>query len=221
MSIQFACPMCGDLVRTSDAMAGRRGKCPHCDLVFTIPFTSTHPASPTIALDGKLEFTCESCGQLVRVPVSAAGKRGQCPHCQVVGVIPEAPPHQSQSSVAETPQGDLEFQCPRCNELVRTSAASAGKKGMCPHCEKTFTIPTAEEAASRLRTNDLLSQLTLDSEDSATINETNEILNETKRTVNERSSTKKRKRRRRQAAIPPASPPVTPAVATTTDFSDF
>jgi hypothetical protein len=39
-----------------------------------------------------IEFSCTACGQLVRTPDSAAGKKGKCPHCGTIAQIPLAIP---------------------------------------------------------------------------------------------------------------------------------
>jgi phage FluMu protein Com len=93
------------MVKTAQASAGRRGKCPHCGAVVQIPApveqprgapnppqaaTSRQPKRPAahIAPPGTIEFTCASCGKLVRTPLNAAGKKGKCPHCRAVVEIP-------------------------------------------------------------------------------------------------------------------------------------
>ena len=38
-----------------------------------------------------VEFHCEHCGKLVKAPSEAAGRKGKCPHCQVVCYIPSPP----------------------------------------------------------------------------------------------------------------------------------
>jgi len=38
-----------------------------------------------------VEFHCEHCGKLVKAPSEAAGRKGKCPHCQVVCYIPMPP----------------------------------------------------------------------------------------------------------------------------------
>lgn len=107
MPIEFSCPECATLIRTPDATAGKKGKCPGCAAIVRIPGgtgpVSTKPAAaPPVtkrtapppqpaaeAVDtGPLEFFCSVCGQVVRTPRSAAGKKGKCPHCNGVIQIP-------------------------------------------------------------------------------------------------------------------------------------
>jgi phage FluMu protein Com len=104
MTIEFSCPACAQQIRTPDTTAGKRGKCPSCAAIVRIPAAgdaSTTPvakapavkptAPPTaneVAETGPIEFFCSLCGQLVRTPRAAAGKKGKCPHCQGVMQIP-------------------------------------------------------------------------------------------------------------------------------------
>lgn len=48
MPIEFRCPQCGKLLRTPDASAGKKGKCPHCQSVNDIPLASTVPQEKPI-----------------------------------------------------------------------------------------------------------------------------------------------------------------------------
>lgn len=48
MPIEFRCPQCGKLLRTPDASAGKKGKCPHCQSVNDIPLASTAPQEKPI-----------------------------------------------------------------------------------------------------------------------------------------------------------------------------
>ena len=96
--IQFVCGSCQKTLRVPAANAGKKGKCPHCNTVMTIPTTSpatNQPAAakwkgtpkPAVSTD-PIQFTCPGCRKSVRVNASAAGKQGQCPHCQTVVKIP-------------------------------------------------------------------------------------------------------------------------------------
>lgn len=92
MTIEFPCPQCAQLVRTPDAAAGKKGKCPSCSAVVTIPAAKSSPPpaarKATEPPVGPIEFFCSSCGQIVRTPRSAAGKKGKCPHCAEIVLIP-------------------------------------------------------------------------------------------------------------------------------------
>jgi phage FluMu protein Com len=106
-----------------------------------------------------IEFPCPGCQNLVRTPDSAAGKKGKCPECGTIvqipsalapGPVPAAPIAKPVSRPAATPANPrkaaappeaIEFFCTFCGGLVRTPAATAGKKGKCPHCQAVVQIP--------------------------------------------------------------------------------
>lgn len=110
-----------------------------------------------------IEFSCPNCHQQVRTPDSAAGKKGKCPHCQAIVLIPAviapgtppaaapkpAPTPKPAAKPAPKPAASsevIEFACPTCQKSVRTPPSAAGKKGKCPHCQTIVQIP---EAGSR------------------------------------------------------------------------
>ncbi|HEX5104046.1 MAG TPA: YIP1 family protein [Pirellulaceae bacterium] len=120
MPIEFPCTTCGQLVRTPESAAGKKGKCPHCASIVQIPAAGgqgtgdrgqgaverrrtedrgqgtgsrgqgTGGGAPA-AGGAVISFPCGSCGQTVRTPMSAAGKKGKCPHCHAVVQIPGGP----------------------------------------------------------------------------------------------------------------------------------
>lgn len=87
MAIEFFCSHCGQLVRTADAAAGRKGQCPSCQAVVMVP-EGNASAPPPPSNSAVIECDCPQCGQIVRAPASAAGKRGQCPQCQSLLTVP-------------------------------------------------------------------------------------------------------------------------------------
>ena len=135
MPIEFHCPSCNRLLKTPDATAGKKGKCPHCQSVMHIPNASTAhnwppdasqpaatppaaasspvapaPAAPQQpAATGPIEFHCQSCQRYLKTPPQTAGKQGKCPHCGVVMNIPLESTARQQaqpSSSGLTPLGD-------------------------------------------------------------------------------------------------------------------
>src|SRR5687768_17910710 len=97
-----------------------------------------------------IEFPCPTCRQQVRTPDAAAGKKGRCPNCGTVVVIPAPvavimpgslsvaptkpqPAPLSPPAAAPAALPAIEFPCPQCHNTVRTPASVAGKKGKCPH----------------------------------------------------------------------------------------
>ena len=47
--IEFACPACGSVLRVKDALGGKRGKCPKCAAVITVPEPAPTPADDPLA----------------------------------------------------------------------------------------------------------------------------------------------------------------------------
>lgn len=55
-----------------------------------------------------IEFPCSYCEKLVRTPASAAGKKGRCPHCNAVVLIPrESPIIEATDLLEELPDEDV------------------------------------------------------------------------------------------------------------------
>ena len=77
--IKFSCDNCGHKIATSDEQAGKRGKCPGCGSVITVP-------EKTILVN----FLCENCGEKISALPTQAGKKGKCPKCQRTLVVPVA-----------------------------------------------------------------------------------------------------------------------------------
>lgn len=101
MPIEFYCPGCGNLMRTPDETAGRKGRCPTCQLKVQIPgssvaSTSSETAVPRTATAASskgtkpepIRFDCGICGKALSIPATNAGKKGQCPHCGQTMSIP-------------------------------------------------------------------------------------------------------------------------------------
>ena len=164
MTIEFSCQGCGKSMRAPDAAAGKKGQCPQCGTLNTIPlaggdtpstssFSPPTPApgpAPSPAAAGTLEFACGSCGRSMRSPASAAGKKGKCPTCGAVTQIPlSAPAPAAASSGGGAASGaPIVFACPSCQREVKTPAAAAGKQGKCPHCQSVIRIPLSSSGGA-------------------------------------------------------------------------
>lgn len=96
--------------------------------------------STSFGSESMIEFACQQCGRLLRVPQSAAGRQVKCPQCsavQAVNVVPATPP------VAATP--------------LDATPLSASTTVSPPHnfmTDSTLTTPPpAAEATGETRTN--------------------------------------------------------------------
>ena len=55
--------------------------------------------------ESMVRFNCEYCGQKIRVPETIAGKKGKCPKCKNIVIIPK--PETAVSSTSETGPGNI------------------------------------------------------------------------------------------------------------------
>ena len=53
MAIEFVCPSCGRVLRLRDEAAGKRGRCPHCKSVITVPESAVSDDDLIEILPGK------------------------------------------------------------------------------------------------------------------------------------------------------------------------
>ncbi len=165
MPIEFNCQNCGRLMRTPDAAAGKKGKCPSCSATMDIPSASAQQANTSAAptsgsssseqgtdaksqgTNDRIEFPCPKCSQPVRTPVSAAGKKGKCPSCGEVVQIPLESPGAPQTEMK--PSAKIQFRCPGCQKRLRMPANVAGKKVKCPACSAVLSIPSSTKKKGR------------------------------------------------------------------------
>src|SRR5436309_15287527 len=102
MPINFNCPNCHKPLRVKDELAGKKGPCPHCKKLVTVPKPAAAPSTP--------------------LPKPAAGPQAAAPD----GPAPApAPPADVEAEAAallsegaakvEAPQF-IDFPCPYCDE---------------------------------------------------------------------------------------------------------
>lgn len=75
-----------------------------------------------------ISFNCSKCGQEINVADKHAGKKGKCPKCGNVVIVPE------KSTV-------IEFHCESCGQKITVPEKYAGRQGSCPKCRKTVLVP--------------------------------------------------------------------------------
>lgn len=118
----------------------------------------------------RIRVQCASCSSSFHVPAHAGGKRGKCPTCGAVVVVPP----DAQRSDAPRPSGErprapetadrrdsIKFACTACSKSIRVPAAAAGRRAKCPACRAVVTVPAAAAAdvPSEEPDGDLLSGL--------------------------------------------------------------
>lgn len=133
--IRFSCEHCGYKVAVEDAHANKRGKCPACGTVITVPAEST-----------LIEFDCRECGRRLTTPKSHAGRKVVCPGCRKVIYVPA-------SASEETPATStsvVHFTCSTCNWPFDEPESSQGKLIECPHCHNYTAVPLAQISAQEV-----------------------------------------------------------------------
>ena len=101
-----------------------------------------------------IEFACESCKKLLRVPDGSGGLTCECPSCRsllespdpaAINIVPRV-------SDSTTTIGKLRIPCPQCSHELMCVPELLGSKGQCKNCKYIFTIsldkPTAAAATS-------------------------------------------------------------------------
>ncbi len=104
-----------------------------------------------------IEFACERCTRLLRVPDGSQGQACECPACRTVLVIPGHETTRRESTRHEatrTPKPSsnrmrqLMIPCPKCRFELRSQAGLVGTKGQCRNCNTIFTITEDPAAAA-------------------------------------------------------------------------
>lgn len=92
-----------------------------------------------------MQLKC-SCGKILKVPDSMAGKNGKCPGCGKVFKVP-VPKHAApRSAPAPRPAaGRIVVQC-TCGKKLAAPASAAGKKVRCPACQNILSVPSSAAA---------------------------------------------------------------------------
>ncbi|MFK7735286.1 MAG: hypothetical protein AB8B50_04610 [Pirellulaceae bacterium] len=100
-----------------------------------------------------IEFACETCARLLRVPDGSQGSQCECPACKAILEIPDP----ASVGMIEVHSGsdnlklDLQVPCPKCQKPLRCPPSLLGTKGQCRSCQYIFLIsdnPESETAES-------------------------------------------------------------------------
>ena len=114
--------------------------------------------------DSVIKFRCENCGQKFSVHKNLAGKKGQCPKCKAVIVIPKQAEHKIPNKKIRT----ISFTCSMCEQVIKVPESSRGKLIECPHCTSYVDVPAQNIAAdnskaqAQIQEEDTASDLTLE-----------------------------------------------------------
>jgi DNA-directed RNA polymerase subunit RPC12/RpoP len=92
--------------------------------------------------DFVIKFRCKNCGQKISVPKIHAGKKGKCPKCKSIIVVP---------GEAER-TGRASFKCSTCDEDIEVPESSRGKLIECPKCGCYVEVPSEKKPAETKKT---------------------------------------------------------------------
>src|SRR5271155_571910 len=154
MAIKFNCPHCERSITVRDQLAGKRGHCPGCKQVITIPVprqSSGAPAPPPEEVEQlaastlvdepppeeppdtrTVDFTCPQCDEPVKVGIELEGKQSPCPSCRRIIKVPL-----------------LEKRDPKDWRKVDTKRLSLGKPDAAPEPEGAWGSTTSTTGVSR------------------------------------------------------------------------
>jgi DNA-directed RNA polymerase subunit M/transcription elongation factor TFIIS len=95
-----------------------------------------------------IEFSCNNCNKLLRVPDGSEGKPCQCPSCRAVATVPSRPMVSATSPVSapKVDDGKVSVRCPQCQYSLRCAPELMGTKGQCKQCKHIFVIGETQSA---------------------------------------------------------------------------
>lgn len=106
-----------------------------------------------------IEFNCESCAKLLRVPDGTSGSSCECPACGELLEIPEPQTVRTLSAATnQTPKptantGTIKIDCPKCKHELVCADSLRGTKGQCRNCKSIFLITDDPSQATRFEAN--------------------------------------------------------------------
>ena len=87
-----------------------------------------------------IRFACSNCSRLISVDEKHSGKKGKCPKCGSVAVVPE------RSTI-------IEFSCGSCGRKISVPERQGGKKGACPKCKNPVVVPPLKKVPAESDTS--------------------------------------------------------------------
>lgn len=115
-------------------------------------------------LESVIKFRCENCGQKFSVHKNNAGKKGKCPKCKKILVIPK----QAEPTTPNKSTHAVNFTCSMCEQAIQVPESSSGKLIECPHCGCFVEVPSDKtttensKAQTQIQKEDTASDLTLE-----------------------------------------------------------
>src|SRR5579859_5246257 len=121
MPIKFTCPHCKRGFVFKDQFAGKRGACPGCKKIVTIP-----NAAPTASAPKPPPAPAQAEPPPVPADIEAHA-----------AALFSDEPRSAEPADTKT----IDFNCPYCDEPIKLSADLAGKRAQCPECKQIIKVP--------------------------------------------------------------------------------
>lgn len=83
-----------------------------------------------------IRFCCEQCGHKMSVQDENAGKRGKCPKCSNIMIVPDK-------------STTIVLNCCNCGLKISVPRIHAGRKGRCPKCKSSIAIPAVKKPVQK------------------------------------------------------------------------
>jgi hypothetical protein len=131
MSIKFLCPSCKKVVSVKDEYAGKKGKCPHCGNVLTVPA----PTRPPTSAKPQAAKPPTPPPRPIRTPKPPSGPVDI--DAEAAAALRDEPKPES-AAVAST---TIDFNCPMCDAELHLPLDLAGKRSPCPECRRIIKVP--------------------------------------------------------------------------------
>ncbi len=131
MAIKFLCPNCKKVMSVKDEFAGKKGKCPHCAGIVTVP-APVRP--PTAAVPPAAKPTAPP-PRPVRAPRPPSGPFDL--DAEAAAALRDVP----KPEAAEVASTTIDFNCPMCDAELHLPLDQAGKRSPCPECRRIIKVP--------------------------------------------------------------------------------
>lgn len=97
-----------------------------------------------------ISFYCDDCGRKIKVSPAHAGKKGKCPNCRAVVVVPPeqttAPIELEHNKLPSVPL--VRFSCVMCSQSMTAPESKRGEIVACPNCGSFAEVPVKETLAN-------------------------------------------------------------------------
>lgn len=139
--MDFSCPHCSLALKVTPEMAGKDGRCPDCQSVFTLP--QELQASAAEKETERFSVVCPSCQARLKAGREHVGVGTMCPCCETLLAI-SLPADQAEAKASVAPPGEsFVVTCPSCAKRMWARREYEGLMSRCPGCETRFTIPSS------------------------------------------------------------------------------